>query len=373
MRLPMRCPSLFSQSSDHLRSRGEHVPCGPFCSVSAEPPPLVRRAPRRGGRSRVDLRTTSARAESTPRSNGTESAVLDHLRSRGEHVTSNVDRVPLSGPPRLARRAPASEGAGPIRLRTTSARAESTGREPDPRACTPDHLRSRGEHTRRARGSCEPPDHLRSRGEHRIRTLRARARVGPPPLARRARRADVARRRVGRTTSARAESTTAGTWRRRGPSDHLRSRGEHCNDEVSTVATTDHLRSRGEHWAFIISDVGLDGPPPLARRARLLIPLLLGRFWTTSARAESTGPRRVAAPKWADHLRSRGEHAATAVIRFSSSGPPPLARRAHVRARRDPAPQRTTSARAESTSPPGHPAHPGADHLRSRGEHASVV
>ncbi len=69
------------------------------------------------------------------------------------------------------------------------------------------------------------------------------------------------------------------------------------------------------------------GSPPLARRALPLGERGLEPVRFTSARAESTGRW---APRWshtAAHLRSRGEHPPTAWCGSTPTGSPPLARR----------------------------------------------
>ncbi len=252
----------------HLRSRGEHTARAAACAANNGSPPLARRARHEQHPRARRRRLTSARAESTcplPCQPGRAAA---HLRSRGEHERVFGLSATRAGSPPLARRAPhrARQEQGVLRL--TSARAESTAPPSTPGSRTAAHLRSRGEH-----GS-----HLRGVG-----TLN-----GSPPLARRARRTQRQRPIGRRLTSARAESTRrrSRSWPR--PAAHLRSRGEH-------VRAQRHLHACG-------------GSPPLARRARLP-PVLRGlAVRLTSARAESTRPRRGQRVLVPAHLRSRGEH-----------------------------------------------------------------
>ncbi|SOD67241.1 hypothetical protein SAMN06297387_12938 [Streptomyces zhaozhouensis] len=222
------CARYRPPSADHLRSRGEHQLAGQRPVGAGGPPPLARRARPGGHRPRDEHRTTSARAESTIPEALTTITLPDHLRSRGEHAGEVPSVRPAGGPPPLARRA--RRGCrlvgGP--RRTTSARAESTCAASSPTLRAPDHLRSRGEH--------HHPD------------LRHPPIPGPPPLARRARDPYLTEGPRCRTTSARAESTSARWAQRTARPDHLRSRGEHtCEDMAASYAV---------------------GPPPLARRAQ---------------------------------------------------------------------------------------------------------
>ncbi|RLV64287.1 hypothetical protein STAN_7107 [Streptomyces sp. CBMAI 2042] len=150
-------------------------------------PPLARRALRGLPRWRLRVRLTSARAESTEWLLHEGQRPTAHLRSRGEHLLAPHPGRNSSGSPPLARRARTGPMPASTAVRLTSARAESTS---VPR-------------TTRPRSAA----HLRSRGEHVTAPRRGRPPVGSPPLARRAPQAGGAVRSGLRLTSARAEST----------------------------------------------------------------------------------------------------------------------------------------------------------------------
>ncbi len=275
----------------HLRSRGEHGSTVRPIPQHTGSPPLARRALRVHHRHASAARLTSARAESTSARRGGRDRPAVHLRSRGEHG-STIRPIPQqTGSPPLARRALSVPGVREGGHRLTSARAESTA----PYGTAP-----------RARTA-----HLRSRGEHNELGSRAGSIVGSPLLARRAPVLGDVRDRVGRLTSARAEST----WTTVRPA----------------VQPPAHLRSRGEHNASVAFFARPVGSPPLARRARQprRRPCRPGRL--TSARAESTGTRPRTWARSAAHLRSRGEHRRPVSVPASLAGSPPLARKARSR------------------------------------------
>ncbi|RLV64301.1 hypothetical protein STAN_7121 [Streptomyces sp. CBMAI 2042] len=112
---------------------------------------------------------------------------------------------------------------------------------------------------------------------------------------------------------------------------------------------TAHLRSRGEHSASASFSCRNAGSPPLARRAPSLEVRGRRPGRLTSARAESTNSSRPPRISSSAHLRSRGEHWAGVSTTASSTGSPPLARRALGSWRNGRCPRRLTSARAEST------------------------
>ena len=233
-------------------------------------------------------------------------------------------------PPPPARRARSPVLTCMFASRTTSACAESTLCSTPRWTSTSNHLRLRGEH------SADVPE-LSYLDE-------------PPPPARRARPLSYARTTKARTTSACAESTTAGRASSRGQSNHLRLHGEHLRGGIRLTQQVE--------------------PPPPARRARVVGARVVQKFRTTSACAESTcqcpGPWRGPA----NHLRLRGEHSAFSQPTPLIVEPPPPARRA----RRQPLDvhpaRRTTSACAESTIMAATPDPPAANHLRLRGEHS---
>ncbi len=272
----------------HLRSRGEHRSCRRRDRARDGSPPLARRAPPQMARPRPHRRLTSARAESTTPEPPGVAAGPAHLRSRGEHQSGCTSQARQVGSPPLARRA-RRPGRGRVRVpRLTSARAESTRRQPWP-----------------ARG---PAAHLRSRGEHTNLKGSPAFENGSPPLARRAPVVQPGEAVGRRLTSARAESTR---WWSGVPS-----------------VNAAHLRSRGEHSYDVAAGSMPYGSPPLARRAHRRIHRRTEGHRLTSARAESTPAWCWAALRAAAHLRSRGEHGSAGRTSWWNSGSPPLARRA---------------------------------------------
>ncbi len=237
-----------SGATEHLRSRGEHIPHGSGRAGAAGTPPLARRARHPPRRWSAGPRNTSARAESTGCTATSPGHRAEHLRSRGEHTSTTAAQQPHLGTPPLARRALLSLYGHRSEHRNTSARAESTGRCVRGRAGTSEHLRSRGEH-----GGARPS---------------SRRAAGTPPLARRAPGKPTVRLPERRNTSARAESTRTRQSAFRLIPEHLRSRGEHEREPCSR-----------SNW---------NGTPPLARRAPRHPGEVGGGLGNTSARAEST-------------------------------------------------------------------------------------
>jgi len=112
------------------------------------------------------------------------------------------------------------------------------------------------------------------------------------------------------------------------------------------------------------------GSPPLARGARRHAARYFLGVRITPARAGSTGQPRSPRSRGADHPRSRGEHAIRLPGDGAACGSPPLARGAPGSGRQKSTRHRITPARAGSTADrPSSSARP-ADHPRSRGEHA---
>ncbi len=110
------------------------------------------------------------------------------------------------GSPPLARRALERGALTAVGRRLTSARAENTTARPSATGPTAAHLRSRGEHNDEGSGASPAPAHLRSRGDHAGRRGPFWGWLGSPPLARRAQERRRKQRRLGRLTSALAES-----------------------------------------------------------------------------------------------------------------------------------------------------------------------
>ncbi len=179
----------WSPAADHLRSRGDHARLRCSLALAGGLPPLARRPHRGAVLVEPRRRTTSARAETTITVELSPRTAADHLRSRGDHIGLCPVRVDGGGPPPLARRPPHLAVQGLVRHRTTSARAETTAAPAPGCPCTSDHLRSRGDHVEIG------PDRA--------------CRSGPPPLARRPPPVSADGLHRGRTTSARAETTTS--------------------------------------------------------------------------------------------------------------------------------------------------------------------
>ena len=175
----------------HPRSRGEHDAIHVVGSVRYGSSPLARGTPPRRGRAGAAARFIPARAGNTGTRRPGPAPPPVHPRSRGEHITMTLGRIPVAGSSPLAR---GTRGPGPGRgheRRFIPARAGNTWRSPSGYVLTPVHPRSRGEHavhrrhpdpalrfiparagnTRGGRCRCPPrPVHPRSRGEHDVRT-----------------------------------------------------------------------------------------------------------------------------------------------------------------------------------------------------------
>ncbi len=174
---------------------------------------------------------------------------------------------------------------------------------------------------------------------------------GLPPLARRELLDQHRDFRGARSTSARAERTSASLSTVKGISVYLRSRGENPD-----------LRETDKVYA---------GLPPLARREPDRLQHIVAARGSTSARAERTsrcGTRRAPIPVY---LRSRGENSRGTPMYSMRTGLPPLARRERRLDRDRRAGSRSTSARAERTSSPCTAPRPGWVYLRSRGENGT--
>ncbi len=254
---------------NHLRLRGEHPGArdrAPFCRES---PPLARRAPpvpvpgaRRSG-------ITSACAESTFSAISLPMLSRNHLRLRGEHITTGVSDPGFMESPPLARRALLDGTQVGAHLGITSACAESTQGWFRVGVHSRNHLRLRGEHSR------SPPARRR--------------RTESPPLARRA-------PRIGRRVSDRPGITSA------------------CAESTERLSPAtnrhrNHLRLRGEHPRRYPPTCQYAESPPLARRARVYGVHEFAVEGITSACAESTVRTRFMITPIGNHLRLRGEHA----------------------------------------------------------------
>ncbi len=122
-----QCPSGSPDSfPDHPRSRGEHGPQGLQHRGQQGSPPLARGAPPGFRHLVLVLRITPARAGSTPCRAGPWPPSSDHPRSRGEHIHMLARTSAPAGSPPLARGAPVDRGPDLVVFRITPARAGST-------------------------------------------------------------------------------------------------------------------------------------------------------------------------------------------------------------------------------------------------------
>ncbi len=192
--------------------------------------------------------------------------------------------------------------------------------------------------------------YLRSRGENRLLSSIQPTAAGLPPLARRERVLILHARRGTRSTSARAERT-------------VKVDGEEVEVPV-------YLRSRGENSEDAAAALIFDGLPPLARRERRGTWRLRYGGGSTSARAERTRRRAMSMSRARVYLRSRGENHELAAACAGCSGLPPLARREPQHGEVIQRVGGSTSARAERTHSPARRGRLSRVYLRSRGENA---
>src|SRR5690606_32950835 len=148
----------------HPRSRGDHRNMLKGASRAGGPPPLARGPLRDRDHRDVQLRSTPARAGTTPASQILQHALEVHPRARGDHTCPPSANAAAIGPPPLARGPPATCAYVMLRLRSTPARAGTT----TPMAPSPSRTAV----------------HPRSRGDHMCSAETAPAAIGPPPLAR---------------------------------------------------------------------------------------------------------------------------------------------------------------------------------------------
>ena len=254
------------------------------------------------------------------------------------------------------------------------------------------------------------PVHPRSRGEHTGHRSVDAAVAGSSPLARGTLLQALCSRSSSRFIPARAGNTSSGTWLRRGPPVHPRSRGEHSQDDYQTQWSNGssplargtplrprpvlpcsrfiparagntpalwgsfwrsavHPRSRGEHpWRPWTSGL-YAGSSPLARGTPTASFHRCGRLRFIPARAGNTRTMRNGPTRKSVHPRSRGEHPRRCYPVRVQLGSSPLAR--GTRPWRSPGPQagRFIPARAGNTSRVSVHANPASVHPRSRGEH----
>ncbi len=232
------------------------------------PPPRGRRALLGLELGEHRQRITSAQAESTHDRAEPEHDFADHLRAGGEHSGRKTGSTVDSGSPPRRRRAPVVPRPTALRLRITSAQAESTCARPARHPARPDHLRAGGEHSASRRT--------------------VRGTIGSPPRRRRARRPAARPARARRITSAQAESTVSRSLIRLVSADHLRAGGEHC--------------PRHSARPHVV------GSPPRRRRAHPHGSARPSVMRITSAQAESTSRSPQPRSGASDHLRAGGEH-----------------------------------------------------------------
>ncbi len=159
---------------------------------------------------------------------------------------------------------------------------------------------------RRAAHPAPTPDHPRSRGEHSTSWTAAGTYTGSSPLARGAPRLRPPINDPRRIIPARAGSTCNASTGRGLPGDHPRSRGEH------------HLTRQPVTRSW--------GSSPLARGARSDELGYMGLFGIIPARAGSTWHQYLRLQPCGDHPRSRGEHIAANASASIPAGSSPLAR-----------------------------------------------
>ena len=213
--------------ADHPRSRGEHDSDYELLTPAWGSSPLARGARTQHVTAEGGARIIPARAGSTSMCWGGSAVLQDHPRSRGEHIDEACGVPKQLGSSPLARGARAAGERWGVEGRIIPARAGSTDRMGVGRSHSPDHPRSRGEHTAWT-------------------GLRMRC-GGSSPLARGALRTLRDRERHVGIIPARAGST---------PQRH-----------PNAWARTDHPRSRGEHNAVNGTPSKGLGSSPLARGA----------------------------------------------------------------------------------------------------------
>ncbi len=131
---------------NHLRLRGEHSSSSFWLTLRVESPPLARRALCEDHGDGSDGGITSACAESTCGWSACLATWGNHLRLRGEHdIVATMPAISAESPP-LARRAPQRVVHVPLTQGITSACAESTQPTLTNREQNGNHLRLRGEH-----------------------------------------------------------------------------------------------------------------------------------------------------------------------------------------------------------------------------------
>jgi len=276
---------------------------------------------------------TPARAGSTRYGPPKGSLWWTHPRSRGEHDPIDQGRLCGADSPPLARGAQVRLRVHGVGDGLTPARAGSTRTFPPP--------------------GCRHWTHPRSRGEHPHPMVWITHHGDSPPLARGAHRQAVAPHTGGGLTPARAGSTSQSRVPSRRAGTHPRSRGEHLVGEMRTGTTLDS--------------------PPLTRGAPEGSRLHFHSLGLTPARAGSTSPKSIKAPRSRTHPRSRGEHESADSGITGHGDSPPLARGAPLHRSRSLRLVGLTPARAGSTrsgrrSPRGCRTHP-----RSRGEHPRSI
>ena len=140
-------PCATGSRKDHPRSRGEHAQCVVVTVGVFGSSPLARGARRPCPARSQPSGIIPARAGSTYDGRDRVRGGGDHPRSRGEHAPGASSFGSGGGSSPLARGARRGSGRDPGRGRIIPARAGSTQMALAGRATTPDHPRSRGEHS----------------------------------------------------------------------------------------------------------------------------------------------------------------------------------------------------------------------------------
>ena len=130
----------------HPRSRGEHVSVNLDAIGAGGSSPLARGTPDSQRRQPLKRRFIPARAGNTERVEKILGMELVHPRSRGEHPEMPLVCKPSAGSSPLARGTLVVEAGEPDFRRFIPARAGNTSRMPRLRGCEAVHPRSRGEH-----------------------------------------------------------------------------------------------------------------------------------------------------------------------------------------------------------------------------------
>ena len=136
----------FGLARNYLRVRGEYFPAAGQHSTVPELPPRARRIRKQGFGADGLVGTTSACAENTLPLSAPKQRLWNYLRARGEYIKPrSVSPRMMELPPRTRRILSISAATGLI-LGTTSACAENTTTNANPKTTPRNYLRVRGEY-----------------------------------------------------------------------------------------------------------------------------------------------------------------------------------------------------------------------------------